>query len=68
MHLYVLWNKILQHFQKPSIFLQSINIDVNMAESLFLSLESFVAELHDQFDELENEAKNLMESVQQLYV
>ena len=64
----VLWNKILQRFQKTSTLLQSTNIDINMAVSLFLSLESFVAELRDQFDELENEAKNLMESVQQVFV
>ena len=39
-----------------------------MAVSLFQSLESFVAELRGQFDGLENDAKNLMENVQQVYV
>lgn len=39
-----------------------------MAISLLLSVESLVDELRGQFDELENDAKNLMESDQQVYV
>ena len=63
----VLWNKILQLFQIAGTLLQNANIDIYMTVLLFLSLESFVAELRDQFDVVENEAKNLTKSVQQVY-
>lgn len=51
------WNKILQRFQKASALLQSSNTDTNVAVSLLLSLEKFVAELRGQFHGLENDAK-----------
>jgi len=63
----VLWNKILQRFQKYNTTLQSASIDINVGVSLFTSLETFVAGIRNDFDNLEREAKELMEDVRQDY-
>lgn len=63
----VLWHKILQRFQKINTALQSVSIDISVGVSLFTSLETFVAGMRDDFDNLEKEAKELMEDIQQDY-
>ena len=61
----VLWNIILQRFQKSSILLQSTSINVENAVALFLALETFITEVRENFDKLLHEARNLIPDVKQ---
>uniref|UniRef100_H3AMG0 HAT C-terminal dimerisation domain-containing protein n=1 Tax=Latimeria chalumnae TaxID=7897 RepID=H3AMG0_LATCH len=58
---------ILQQFHKCSVLLQSTEVDLTAATAMFLSLEDFVTQLRDQFDDIENIAKNKMPTVSQMY-
>uniref|UniRef100_H3APK6 Uncharacterized protein n=1 Tax=Latimeria chalumnae TaxID=7897 RepID=H3APK6_LATCH len=57
-----LWNRILQRFQNCSTLLQSTT-----TVAMFLSLENFMDQMRDQFEEVERAAKNIMPDVAQAY-
>lgn len=48
-----LWNDILQRFNRVSVALQAVNLDLCNAASLVRSLRQYVAGLRDQFDRFE---------------
>lgn len=55
----VFWLEILNRFESTSHYLQKVNTDLISANSMLLSLVSFVSNLREQFSKFENEAKNL---------
>uniref|UniRef100_H2ZRW2 HAT C-terminal dimerisation domain-containing protein n=1 Tax=Latimeria chalumnae TaxID=7897 RepID=H2ZRW2_LATCH len=62
-----LWNRILQRFQNCSTLLQSMQVDFRATVAMFLSLEDFMDQMRDRFEEVGRAAKNIMLDVAQAY-
>lgn len=58
----VLWDTILQRFNKTSQALQSSTLDLNNAVELLSSLQDFVQSLRSEFDTYEEQGKELSEA------
>jgi len=62
-----LWHCILQRFEKASVALQSVELDLCKAVDLVGSLRDYIGGLRDQFDRFESQAKELSPTVSQVY-
>uniref|UniRef100_H2ZRW1 HAT C-terminal dimerisation domain-containing protein n=1 Tax=Latimeria chalumnae TaxID=7897 RepID=H2ZRW1_LATCH len=62
-----MWNRILQRFQNCSTLLQSMQVDFRATVAMFLSLEDFMDQMRDRFEEVGRAAKNIMLDVAQAY-
>lgn len=48
----VLWNKILERFDKTSIKLQDKTLDLSVAVNLLKSLRQYIGSVRNNFDEI----------------
>ena len=62
-----MWNRILIRFNSVSLILQKECVDLLTATSLLESLEEFTEQLRSKFDEIEDDAKNIMPCISQHY-
>ena len=63
----VLWHRILSRFNVVSIYLQKVEVDLNTANNMLLSLVAFIRKLRPEFSKMENESKELSSFVVQEY-
>ena len=53
----IFWKRVLGRFNATSVYLQTIEIDMVTGNSMLQSLITFVGELRNDFDAIEDEAK-----------
>lgn len=58
----IIWNAILERFNKVSKKLQSVQIDLGVVEDLYNSLSAFLQEVRSNFEHYEEEAKILVDT------
>lgn len=63
----VLWNRILERFDKTSVKLQEISLDLSVAFKLLKSLREYVGSIRNSFDDIEKMALSLSKFVSKKY-
>lgn len=63
----VLWNRILERFDKTSIILQDKSLDLSVAVKLLKSLHEYVGSIRNNFDNIEQMALSLSKAVSKEY-
>ena len=62
-----LWERILKKFHRTSLLLQSPDLDLKAPCALFKTLQDFMENLRDKFEDVESCARNKMDDVAQTY-
>lgn len=63
----VLWNKVLERFDKTSVKLQEKSLDLSIAVKLLKSLREYVGSIRNNFDDIEKMALSLSKFVSKQY-
>lgn len=63
----VLWNRILERFDKTSVKLQEISLDLSVAVKLLKSLREYVGSIRNSFDDIEKMVLSLSKFVSKKY-
>ncbi|KAF0708295.1 zinc finger MYM-type protein 1-like [Aphis craccivora] len=63
----VLWNRVLERFDKTSLKLQEKSLDLSVAVKLLKSLREYVGSIRNNFDDLEKMALSLSKFVSKKY-
>ncbi|XP_033225915.1 zinc finger MYM-type protein 1-like [Belonocnema kinseyi] len=63
----VFWHEVLDRFNKTSKFLQTVELDVSIGNSMLKSLVHFLESLPDKFEKIEESAMNLSSFVAKHY-
>ncbi|KAK0148598.1 hypothetical protein N1851_011058 [Merluccius polli] len=62
-----MWNDILQRFNRVSVALQAVDLDLCNAVCLVRSLKQYISGLRDQFDRFEMAGSNMSPTVSDVY-
>ena len=63
----VFWHRVLDRFNAVNKYIQKVNLDLNTANDMLLSLLEFVKNVRDDFFGIEKQAKELSKFVNQEY-